>query len=821
MKKAFIYLLSLSAAVAVFARPAGQAEESGTELKLWYQFPARIWEEALPVGNGRIGAMIYGGLHREHIQLNEETIWSEVPQAVISADPAFREGQRRRQELLFEGKYREAQQVEFNPTDAERKDLGIGQPEPVPGLIDDEHKSVFQPLGDLYLFFDHGQSREEDYRRELDLDTAVATTAYTVGGIRYTREVFCSHPAQVLVIRLTADQPKALTFGASLDYRRDVKADMYRYHTEFGLIAKLETPPRPDWIHLGGNRFSWRGEAHPNGVDFDAHFEVRMDDGTLTPTAAGFQVKGASTVTIMMTVGTDFGGANPTRRASQDLNALKDSDYDTLRVAHSTDHQALFRRVSLDLGRSVAAGNPTDRRVMAQMWGDTDNRVDPDADRDPSLAALFFQYGRYLMIASSRPGTLPPALPGIWNDSLLPPWRGQHTSDINVEMNYWPVEVANLAECHNALLDLIESFAETGREIARISYGARGLVFAHITHWGPRGAWGYWSDFTGWLARHFWEHYQFSNDREFLESRAYPFIKDSALFYLDTLVTDPRTGNLITGPAWSPENRFIATDDGKSARLSLGVTMSMAICRDVFRNFIEASTILGVDEPLREEVKATLAKLAPYGVSPDGRLLEWWPEDFTEGEPGHRHLSPLYPLYPGDEFTPARNPELTEAARQLLLRRIEDGSGWTSWSRAWIINLFARLGDGASAHQHLRLLFEQATLPNLMSKHSRLQGNNFCMQVDGNFGATAGIAEMLLQSHEGTIYLLPALPPQWPTGSFRGLRARGGFTVDAEWKDGRVIKYRIRSDEPRELKVFVNGKQEIIRSESVPGKGKE
>ena len=808
------FLLIALSSVAAEEPPSGPSHGSVSDLKLWYQFPARIWEEALPVGNGRIGAMVYGGVQREHIQLSEETIWSPVPRSPGSADPAFREELRRRADLLFAGRYREAQDFKFEPTDAERKALGIGQPEVVPGLVADEDKPMFQPLGDLYLHFDYGQAREEDYRRELDLDTAVATTTYSVGGTRYTREVFCSHPAQALVVRVTADKPKSVSFTANLDYRRDVKADMYRYHTELPLVDSVATPPRPVWSDLGDNRFSWRGRAHPDGVGFDARFEVRLDGGTLTATADGFRVKAASAVTIVMTVGTDFRGADATQRAVKDLEALKSADYDTLRSAHTTDHQALFRRVSLDLGRTAADEVPTDRRILARMWGVEDNRSDREADPDPSLATLFFQFGRYLLIASSRPGSLPPALQGIWNDSLLPPWRGQHTSDINVEMNYWPVEVANLGECHTALLDLVGSFADAGREVARISYGARGMVFPHMTNWGPRGAWERWADFTGWLARHFWEHYQFGQDRKFLEAQAYPFMKDAALFYLDTLMTDPRTGALVTGPAWSPENRFIAPDDGKSARLSLGATMSMAICRDVFGNFIEASTILGVDEPLRKEVETALGKMAPYGVGNGGRLLEWWPEDFAEGEPGHRHLSPLYPLYPGDEFTPAQTPELTDAARQLLLQRVEDGSGWTGWSRAWITNLFARLGDGASAHRHLRRQFEQSTLPNLTSKHSRLSGNNFCFQIDANFGGAAAIAEMLLQSHDGTIHLLPALPPQWPTGSFRGLRARGGFTVDAAWKDGKVTSYRIQSAEPREVKVLVNGKQETIRSEA-------
>jgi alpha-L-fucosidase 2 len=551
-------------------------------------------------------------------------------------------------------------------------------------------------------------------------------------------------------------------------------------------------------------------------VRFAAQFEVRCENGTLTPTADGFRVSAASAVTILMTVGTDFRGANPAHRASSDLEALKDAGYETLRATHSADHQKLFRRVALDLGRTRAADMPTDRRILAQMWGVADNRVDQRADRDPSLAALYFQFGRYLMIASSRPGTLPPALQGIWNDSLLPVWYGQHTSDINVEMNCWPAEVANLAECHTALLDLAESFTEAARATARISYGARGLVLHGMSNWGPKTASGNWPDFSGWLARHFWEHYQFSGDRDFLEKHAYPFIKDCALFYLDTLVTDPRTGALVTGPSYSPENRFIAPDDGKPADLAMGTTMSMAICRDVFQNFVRAANNLGVDPALRDEVQAKLAKLAPYSVSKKGRLQEWWPEDFGETEPGNRHLSPLYPLYPGDEFTPSRTPALTEAARQLLLWRIENHCGWTGWGRAWIINLFARLGDGESAYRHLRLQFERTTFPNLMDIHPRLSGNNVCFQIDGNFGTTAAIAEMLLQSHEGTIHLLPALPPQWSTGSFRGLRARGGFVVDAKWKDGKITSYRIASPDAREVKVRVNGEAKTIRSEKNP-----
>lgn len=782
--------LLLALIVTVVARAPGLAE-SDPNLKLWYRQPAGIWEEALPVGNGRIGAMVYGGVLRDHIQLNEETIWSGAP-TPKTADPAFREERRRRQELLFQGRYREAENLSLKLTEVERAGLNLGKPEPVAGTSIARH--VYQPLGDLYLHFNHGTAREENYRRELDLDTAVATTTYNVDNTAFTREVFASHPAQALVIRLAADKPGAMNFSASLDYRRDVEADMYRYDAELGAkVASVTTPPRPVWTHLGNNRFAWRGRGHPDGVRFEAHFEVRCEGGNLVPTADGFRVHAADNVTILITVGTDFKGGDPASRARGDLDALKDDSYKNLRAAHSADHQKLFRRVELNLGRTRAADMPTDRRILAQMWGVEDNRVDQRADRDPALFALYFQYGRYLLIASSRHGTLPPALQGIWNDSLLPPWFGQHTSDINVEMNYWLAETANLAECHTALFDLIESFTEAARASARISYGARGLVIHSMTDWGPKTTSGDWPDFSGWLARHFWEHYEFSGDRQFLEKHAYPFIKDCALFYLDTLATDPRHGWLVTGPSYSPENRFIAPDDGKPAHIAMGTTMSMAICRDVFNNFIKAAEILRVDTALRDEVKATLAKLVPYPISKKGRLQEWWPDDFGETEPGHRHLSPLYPLYPGNEFTPVGTPALTEAARQLLRWRVENHSGWTGWSRAWIINLFARLGDAQSAHQHLRWQLERTTFPNLMNSHPRLQGNTACFQIDGNFGTTAAIAEMLMQSHAGEIQLLSALPKQWASGSIAGLRARGGFEVDVRWEKLTPVAATIRS----------------------------
>ena len=712
--------------------------------KLWYKEAAGEWNEALPLGNGRMGAMVYGTVPEEHIQVNEDSIW--YGGKVDRTNPDTRKKLPEIRRLILNGEIKKAERL---------MRLAMS------GCPDSAHPS--QTLGDIHIAFEN-IGEVTDYYRELDLETAVYKSTFTTDGTVYEREMFFSNPDDLLVMRFSADRPGRISFSA-----------MLRRWKFFDGIEKCGN----DGIRLFGN-------LGKGGFDFAMELKAFAKGGRVSVIGENLLVENADEAVLYFTAGTTYRMKNINSSVEAILEKAY-GKYDTLKENHVADYRSFYDRVDFSLGDlSTFDAVATDIRIKNAMEGKA----------DVGLAKLYFDFGRYLLIACSRPGTLPATLQGIWNQDMTPPWDCKYTININTQMNYWPAENCNLSECHEPLFDLIEKMVENGEYVAEKMYGCRGFVCHHNTDiWGDcvtQDLWlpgSYWVMGAAWLCTHQWTHYEYTGDEAFLR-KAFPIMRKAALFFLDFLIEDG--GYLKTCPSVSPENTFILPNGEKGSNTA-GVTMDNQILRDLFTQCIKAAQILGEEDELNEEIKAAREKLIPTRIASNGTIMEWQ-EEYEEAEPGHRHISHLYGLHPSEQITVDGTPELAEAARKTLERRLSFGGGHTGWSRAWIINHYAKLWDGEEAYRNLEQLFAKSTLPNLFDNHPPFQ-------IDGNFGATAAIAEMLVQSTMERIVLLPALPKAWTNGYIKGLCVKGGATVDIVWEDGKLSKAVIHAK--RDLRTIV------------------
>lgn len=768
-----IYLIFIILFVAAFSKAQ---EAKNTEFKLWYKQAASEWDEALPVGNGRLGAMVYGGVYQEEIQLNEESLWAG--ERFNTNNPNALRDLPKMRELIFNGDIKEAYELG-------NKSL----------LSTPPRFRSYQTFGQIKLKMNtkHAYS---NYKRELILNTGINTTTFEIDGVTYTREVFASAPDNIILIHLSADQPGSINTTIELNRIQDAK-----------VIAQGNQLILQGQIIDKTTKEKGKGGAH---MKFAGKLVVLNKGGDISTKKSSLKVKNADEINIIFTAATDYNfeklnwdrAIHPLEICGQILNKVKDKSYDEIKNNHIKEHEALFNRVDIKLTDNQGSELPTDQRVLSVREGND----------DPALVALYFQYGRYLLMGSSRaPGILPANLQGIWNKDINAPWNADYHTNINLQMNYWPAEVCNLSETVEPLTDIVDKWREPGRVTASEMYGCSGWAMHHATdvfgktspnadmRWGMSPLSGVWMTFP------LWRHYEFTMDQAYLKDNAYPIMKEAMAFISDFLIE--KDHYLVTNPTMSPENAYILPGKKQASQLTYAATIDNQTLRAHINHCIQASKILEVDEDLRAEWEMILSKIPPTKIGKDSTIMEWI-KDYEEFEPGHRHMSHLLGLYPLAQITP-ETPDLFIAAKRTIEKRLKYGGGHTGWSRAWMINFFARLQDPENAYAHTMALLRKSTKTNLFDNHPPFQ-------IDGNFGGTAGIAEMLLQSYqENTIHILPALPKAWPDGYVTGLKARGNYTVDIYWHQGELTELSILATKNGSCKIQYQDK--IISFEAVKG----